>query len=157
MKVMQPADVHAMSRAELDELFRASASGRVPSGRARGTAMLFPGTGIDRALRALIRALVWKGKVFRPDTRDLKNCIGPFGMPLIRAQVYEAESWFAAGPAIILDYSRSSIVARWIRDEIREVAPGFYLGQVFGGRRRIALFTLEFPGTMTVSNEPGAP
>lgn len=145
MKVMQPADVHAMSRAELDSVFRGSTPGPIPSGQARGTAMLFPGTAIDRALRAVIRALVWKGKVFRPGTGDLKNRIGLFGTPLIRAQVYEADSWFAPGPAIILDYSRSSLVARWIRDEIREVAPGFYLGQVFWGRRRIALFTLEFP------------
>lgn len=146
MKV-KPVDVHARSRAELDDIFRGSPAGAIPEGRARGTAMLFPGTAVDRVLSSLIRALVWKGKIFSPATRDLKNRLGPFGMPLIRAEVYEADSWFAPGPAIILDYSRSSIVARWIRDEIREVTPGFYLGQVFLGRRRIALFTLEFPAT----------
>lgn len=147
MKV-KPVDVQARSRAELDDIFRGSPAGAIPEGRARGTAMLFPGTAVDRVLSSLIRALVWKGKVFRPGSRDLKNRLGPFGMPLIRAEVYEADSWFAPGPAIILDYSRSSIVARWIRDEIREVTPGFYLGQVFLGRRRIALFTLEFPATV---------
>jgi hypothetical protein len=31
-----------------------------------------------------------------------------------------------------------------IRDEIRQVAPGVYLGQVFWGKKRIALFMLEF-------------
>jgi hypothetical protein len=136
-------DVHARSRSELDDIFRGSPAGPIPTGRAQGTALLFPGTAADRLLRKLIRALVWQGKVFRPETRDLKNRIGPVGIPLIRAQVYEDESWFSPGPAIIIDYSRSSIIARFIRDEIREVEPGFYLGQVFLGRRRIAHFTLQ--------------
>ncbi|HSR41814.1 MAG TPA: hypothetical protein VLL48_06575, partial [Longimicrobiales bacterium] len=59
--------------------------------------------------------------------------------------VYMDESWFADGPAIILDYSKSSLVARKIRDEIREVGPGVYLGQVYWGRKRLILFSLEFP------------
>lgn len=143
MKV-QAIDLRTLSRDALDDVFRGSPAGPIPTGRAHGTALLFPGTAVDRVLQTLIRALIWKGKVFRSETADLKNRIGPLGMPLIRAQVYEAESWFSPGPAIILDYSKSSIVARWIRDEIREAAPGVYLGQVFWGRRRIALFMLEF-------------
>ena len=51
----------------------------------------------------------------------------------------------ANGPAIILDYSKTSLVAGMIRDEIRQVGPGVYLGQVYWGKRRIALFMLEFP------------
>lgn len=141
----QSVDTSKMSKAELDDLFRASPPGPVPAGRARGRAILLPGSALDRLLAPLVRALVWKGKIFSPQTQDLRNRIGPFGMPLIRAEVYQDESWFADGPAIILDYSRTSLVARKIRDEIRQVRPGFYLGQVYWGRRRIALFTLEFP------------
>ena len=142
---VETSDTTTMSRAELDDLFRASPAGPIPAGPARGRAIFLPGSVLDRALAALVRALFWKGKIFSPETRDLKNRVGPFGTPLIRAEVYQDESWFADGPAIILDYSRSSIVARKIRDEIRQVRPGFYLGQVFWGKRRIALFTLEFP------------
>ncbi len=98
-----------------------------------------------RPLSQLIRALIWKGKVFNPASGDLKNLIGPFGMHLTRAVVYEEGSWFSPGPAIILDYSRTSFVAGKIRDEIREVEPGVYLGQVYWGKTRIALFMLEFP------------
>lgn len=144
MKTRQ-AVLHTRSRAELDDIFRGSPAGPIPTGRSDGTAILFPGSGIDAVLRVLIRALIWKGKVFRPESRDLKNRLTPFDVPLIRAEVYEGDSWFSAGPAIILDYSRSSLVARWIRDEIREVEPGLYLGQVFWGHRRIALFSLQFP------------
>jgi hypothetical protein len=100
---------------------------------------------VDRAISALVRALVWKGKVFSSATGDLKNRIGPLGIPLIRARVYQDQSWFAQGPAIVLDYSKTSLVARMIRDEIRQVGPGVYLGQVYWGKRRIALFMLEFP------------
>jgi hypothetical protein len=139
-----PNAIARMPRSELDRLFRDSPAGPIPAGRARGTAIVLPGTAIDRAIAALVRALVWKGKVFSSATGDLKNRIGPLGTPLIRARVYEDKSWFAQGPAIILDYSKTSLVARMIRDEIRQVAPGVYLGQVYWGKKRIALFMLEF-------------
>lgn len=134
-----------MSRSELDQLFRNSPAGPIPAGQARGTAILFPGSSLNGAISGLVRALIWKGKVFSAATGDLKNRIGPMGIPLIRARVYQDGSWFAKGPAIILDYSKTSLVARMIRDEIRQVAPGLYLGQVFWGKTRIALFSLEFP------------
>ena len=132
-------------RSELDELFRRSSPGPLPQGTARGTAILLPGSPANRVLGALIRFLVWKGKVFNPQSGDLKNLLGPLGNRGIRAKVYQDKSWFAEGAAIILDYSHTSFVARMIRDEIREVSPGVYLGQVYWGKRRIALFTLEFP------------
>ena len=145
-----PRAIERMPRDELDALFRTSPAGIIPAGKSRGTAILAPGKGIDRLLQAMVRALWWKGKVFRPPTADLKNRIGPLGTLLIRARVYEDESWFSPGRAIILDYSKTSLLARKIRDEIRQVGPGVYLGQVFWGQKRIALFMLEFPrGTAT--------
>lgn len=143
---VQPQDLLRMSRDALDALFRRSPAGPIPAGVARGTAILLPGSLLDRLLSGLVRALWWKGKVFSPATSDLLNRIGPFGQRVIRARVYEGESWFAPGPAVILDYSKTSFVARKIRDEIRLIAPGLYLGQVFWGKRRIALFSLQFPG-----------
>ena len=140
-----PRAVERMSREALDALFRDSPAGAVPVGRARGTAIILPGSPVDRVLQAVVRAVCWKGKVFRPATGDLKNRIGPLGTLLIRARVYEDESWFAPGRAVVLDYSKTSVVARKIRDEIRQVGPGVYLGQVFWGEKRIALFMLEFP------------
>lgn len=133
-----------MPRSALDDLFRRSPPGPIPAGQARGTAIVLPGSPLDSGLAALIRALFWKGKVFSRQTGDLKNRLGPLGNRAIRALVYQDKSWFADGPAIILDYSHTSLVARMIRDEIRQVAPGVYLGQVFWGKRRIALFMLEF-------------
>jgi hypothetical protein len=143
--MLQAADLRSRSKQELDDIFRSAGAGPIPAGKSRGTAIILPGSWLDGVLAGLVRLLWWKGKIFSPATRDLKNRISPLGIPAIRAQVYLDESWFSPGPAIILDYSKSSFVAQKIRDEIREVGPGVYLGQVYWGKRRLILFMLEFP------------
>jgi len=47
---------------------------------------------------------------------------------------------------VLLDYSRPSLVAHdWVRDEIREIAPGVYLGLVFWGPAVMSWnFALDF-------------
>ena len=145
------AALRSAPKAHLDELFRNATAGPAPVGRTRGTALIMPGSGFDRVLQTMVRWFWWRGKVFSPDTHDLKNLVTPFGIPLIRAQVYEDQSWFAPGRAVILDYSKSSFVAQKIRDEIRQVAQGLYLGQVYWGKKRIALFMLEVPSSSQVS------
>lgn len=147
-------DLRSMSRGELDVVFRASPAGPLPTGRSRGTALVVPGTLVDRIVRGFIRLLVWRGKTFRSGETGsyLKNLISPLNLELFRAEVYEDKSWFDDRPAVILDYSKSSFLVRMIRDEIRSVGDGVYLGQVFLGRKRVFLFMLEFPG----SARPGA-
>ena len=56
----------------------------------------------------------------------------------IRAKVYYAESWFDQNEAIILDYRETSLVAHWIRDEIRLVAR-LYRG-IFWGEHKVLNF-----------------
>jgi hypothetical protein len=51
-------------------------------------------------------------------------------------------------PCIVIDYSKTSLIACLIRDEIREVAPGLYLGVVFLGRMKILNFALSSPTRM---------
>jgi hypothetical protein len=136
---------------ELDALFQNSPSGGIPRGHGKGTIVAFPGSPIAKPLARVLGALFWHGKFFHSSTHDLQNEILPFGLHAIRAQVYEAGSWLDDRPCVVLDYSKSSKVAGWIRDEIREVAPGVYLGLVWGvgrlfGRRRLVLrFALTFP------------
>jgi hypothetical protein len=45
----------------------------------------------------------------------------------------------------VLDYSKTSLVAHYIRDEIREVSPGVYLGLVYWGQKKLIHFALKFP------------
>ena len=62
----------------------------------------------------------------------------------MRAKVYKEASWFDGEETIVLDYSKTSFVARQVRDEIREVAPGLYLGLVFWKKDKVLHFSLDF-------------
>jgi hypothetical protein len=144
------AELLRLSPVALDDLFRRSPAGDVPVGRGRGTGIAVPGTEVSPSLAALV-SVVWRGKVFHPATQDLKNLFTPLGIPAVRAQVRREASWFDGQECIVLDYSRSSRVFGWIRDEIREVSPGLYLGlvyglgRVFGGAKRTSVgFALDF-------------
>ncbi|HET7231910.1 MAG TPA: hypothetical protein VFJ16_17995 [Longimicrobium sp.] len=144
----QPLDTRAlvgMSPAELDTLYRTSSPGPIPAGQGAGVAIFRPGTTLARVVASLVRVFAWQGKVFNPQTHELKNRISIFGIRAIRAKVYEEASWLDGRPTIVLDYSKTSFVAKKIRDEIREVAPGVYLGVVFWGRRHVLDFALQFP------------
>ena len=133
-----------MSQAELDDLFRASPAGDVPQGDARGTIVFVPGSRLAEPVARVGYLIAWQGKVLFPDRGDLLNKITPFRIRAIRAKVYKDASWLDGNECVVLDYSRTSLVARWIRDEIREVGPGTYLGLVFLRRARVLKFVLEF-------------
>jgi hypothetical protein len=74
----------------------------------------------------------------------LKNLMSALSIPAIAAAVYEQDSWYDGKPCIVLDYSKTSVVAHLVRDEIREIAPGVYLGLVFLGRHHVLDFALDF-------------
>jgi hypothetical protein len=82
--------------------------------------------------------------VFDPKTGTLKNRVGPFGLNAIIARVYKDASWLDQKECIVLDYSETSMVAHWIRDEIRLIAPGLYLGKVYWDKARLIDFALQF-------------
>jgi hypothetical protein len=54
-----------------------------------------------------------------------------FGLPLVRARVFQDQSWLDGAPALALDYSQTSRVYAQYRDEIRQVAPGLLLGLMY--------------------------
>ena len=140
--VVDVPQLAASSPDELDMLFRESGAGEIPVGKTQGAVLLAPGTEIAWPAKRLIQWLVWRGKVFNPQKEDLLNIVGPFGIKSVRAKVYKDPSWFDQQETIVLDYSKTSRIARKIRDEIREVSPGVYLGLVFWGRNKILYFTL---------------
>jgi hypothetical protein len=131
-----------MSRDELDTLFRSSPAGEIPVGRTKGAVLVAPGTDIAWPAKRLIHFLAWRGKVFNPQQGDLLNLILPFGVKAVRAKVYKDASWLDQDETIVLDYSKTSRIAHKVRDEIREVSPGLYLGLVYWGRDRVLHFTL---------------
>ena len=74
----------------------------------------------------------------------LKNKISSWGFHAIIAKVYKGPSWLDGKECIVLDYSETSFLAHWIRDEIRQIAPGLYLGKVYRGKNRLIDFSLKF-------------
>ena len=133
-----------MTQEQLDALFKASPAGAIPSGQAEGTAIIAPGTSYSEAIAKVINVFAWQGKVFDAEKGLLKNRISVFGIDAIVARVYKAPSWLDGQECIVLDYSDTSIVAHWIRDEIRLIGPGFYLGKVYWGKSRLIDFCLQF-------------
>jgi hypothetical protein len=118
-------ELRRMTGAELEAVYQQGFAAAIPEGRVRGTALLAPGTRRSRALSGGAR-LVWQGKLIEPGQTSAVNRF--FGLRVIRAQVYQGPSWLDGQPSLILDYSQTSRVYANNRDEIREVAPGLYLG-----------------------------
>ncbi len=142
--VYEPEQFLKMSAQELDVIFRASPAGTLPDGESEGTAIIAPGSKISDEIAKLVHLFTWKGKVFDAAKGELRNKILPLGHKAIVAKVYKDKSWLDKNECIVLDYSKTSLVAKWIRDEIREVSPGVYLGVVYWGKKRLIHFALKF-------------
>src|SRR4030088_948919 len=126
--INNPDEFLKMSSDQLDEIFRQSPAGEIPKGEGRGVAIIAPGTDISDDIAKFVNVFTWKGKVFDPVKGELRNKILPLGHKAIAAKVYKDKSWFDQKECVVLDYSKTSILAHYIRDEIREVSPGIYLG-----------------------------
>ena len=134
------------SREELDEIYRNSEAGSIPDGDTSGTAIL-AGSVFAKLVAGLARILAWQGKVFDLFASDrqsgiLLNKVTLFGLRCIVAKVYRDTSWLDGKDTIVIDYSKTSFLAKVIRDEIREVEPGVYLGKVWWGKKRVLDFAL---------------
>ncbi|SEM12113.1 hypothetical protein SAMN04489760_104165 [Syntrophus gentianae] len=142
------------SREELDEIYRNAEAGEIPDGDTQGTAIL-AGSPFSKIAAAFARIFAWHGKVFHlfcPNRQSgiLVNKISPFSLTFIIAEVYRDKSWLDGKDTIVIDYSKTSFFARAIRDEIREVEAGVYLGKVWWGKKRI----LDFALTRDMHSQP---
>lgn len=126
---------------ELEQLYRQATPGTIPAGYLRGRAIYCPGAPLSSA-RSKVSQSLWHGKHFCPADGTLINqwCLGA---QAVRARVGYGESWLDGKPAILMDYRGMSHVWGDVRDEIREVAPGLYLGLMYrckAGQPRMKLF-----------------
>ena len=121
-----------MPAADLSALYATSPAAPVPSGFVPGRAIKNPGSRFTAA-NARATGLLWKGKIFRDDGTMINRLAG--GVKAIPADVYVGESWADGQPSLIFDYSRSKL---WpdVRDEVREVSPGLYLGVMYKGKAK---------------------
>jgi hypothetical protein len=144
ISLIGPPSLIGDTTGELGELFHAGAVDAIPNGHGKGTVLIGTGGPLARLAAALSYALLWRGKVVNARQGRLKNILTPLGIQAIEATVYKQDSWYDGETCIVLDYSKTSLLARMIRDEIREIAPGVFLGLVFWGRRHVLDFALDF-------------
>ena len=135
----------ALSQDELDALFATGTVTNIPNGEANGTAIIAPGTKFTHEIAQIVNIFAWQGKTFDAAHGTLTNRISAFGVNAIVAQVYKGASLFDGKDCIVLDYSKTSLVAHHIRDEIREVGLNIYLGLVYWDASKSIHFALEFP------------
>jgi hypothetical protein len=117
-----------MSWDQLDALYRQAEPGSPPAGFVRGRTIYNPHGALPEA-RGRIANTFWKGKHFFPECDLLVNQW--LGMRAIRARTSVGESWLDGKPAQVLDYADTSWLWRDVRDEMREVAPGLYVGAMY--------------------------
>jgi hypothetical protein len=134
----------SMTQSQLDDLFRSADCGPIPDGPAKGTAIIAPGTVFSPELAEVVTLFAWQGKTFDGPHGVLRNRILSLGLNAIVAEVYKGPSLLDGKECIVLDYSKTSLIAKWIRDEIRAIAPNFYLGRVYWDSKPSLHFALQF-------------
>lgn len=137
----------ALTNTELDDVFRRAPAGSIPDGNMHGTVLAWPGTRLARPLAFLVYLVAWQGKVVSRERLLLRNKITPLRLRLITAELSHDTSLVDDAACVLLDYSKTSLVAHMVRDEVRLVAPDLYLGVVWLWRRRVGWFTLRSPTT----------
>ena len=137
-----------MTRPQLEALYRRSEPGPIPDGESRGLASALPGTATGELSEAVF-SVFWQGKVFDRTDGSLVNKILGF-LKGVKARVFTGDSWFDGRPAILIDYRGTSWLCAAVRDEIRQVGPGLYLGFAYlrtpGRPRAPLMFALDFNG-----------
>ena len=133
-----------MTPQQLDALFASSPAGDIPDGDAQGTALVGTGTEIGPDIAEFINHFAWQGKVFDAKDGTLVNKVLVVGIKAIIASVYKGPSWVDGKECIVLDYSKTSLLAHRIRDEIRNIGPRLYMGPVFWDKKRLIHFALQF-------------
>jgi hypothetical protein len=137
------AELLTKTNEELDSLFAQAQRGSIPDGESKGTAIIAAGTSYSDEVAKMVELFAWQGKVFDAEHGFLRNYILPFGLKAIVAKVYYGESWMDQKDCIVIDYSETSLVASRVRDEIRLIQTGLFLGKVYWGRKALIHFTLE--------------
>ncbi len=131
----------SLSWCDLEQLYRQATPGTIPVGYLRGRAIYCPGALIS-PVRSKLSQSVWHGKHFCPSDGILINQ-WVLRTQAVRARVGYGESWLDGQPSIVMDYRGMSHVWGNVRDEMREVASGLYLGVMYrskGGQPRMKLF-----------------
>jgi hypothetical protein len=117
-----------MSASQLEELYRNGKVFEPTDGYLKGKAFPKPDK-FGHKLRSETIGLVWKGKNIYTKEALMLNQVGKKQM--VAASIANEESWLDGKPSVIFDYASGPKWAQKARDEVREIAPGLYLGIMY--------------------------
>ena len=142
---------------ELERMYREARTPRIPevAGDLRGRMLAWPSLDAHPAIAGVLRtfagsfAFPWRGKSFRPFDEDRGegiNRVVSDRLRLFRFDTSIARSRAGDFDALQLDYDVDGNpgVIRRIKDEIREIEPGVWLGQAYLVTPRRAVLWLYF-------------
>jgi hypothetical protein len=134
-------DLARLAPAQLEALYAQGTAAPPPAGKVRGLPLIAPGRRVGPVASRAGR-IAWQGKEFQPNQAMAVNRF--FGVRMIRGNLSFGPSWRDGRNALILDYEGTSTVYGRYRDEIRQVAPGVYLGLMFDRTTSPPTFTRYF-------------
>ena len=117
-----------MSTSQLEELYRNGKVFEPSDGYLKGRAFPKPDK-LGHQLRSEAIGLVWKGKNIYTNEAIMLNQVGK--KQKVAASISKEESWLDGKPSVIFDYASGPKWAQKARDEVREIAPGLYLGIMY--------------------------
>ena len=121
------ASIPAAPPADWESSFREAPVGLAPVGPTRGTVLEADGR-LPR-VKARLQGAVWKGKTFHGDGTFTNRWVG--GIQAGTATTRVEPSWLDGQPSLVVNYPPTALVFRNTRDELRQVAPGVWLGRSF--------------------------
>ena len=119
------AQLAGCSPEDLEAMFRRGKAEAIPVGPAKGKILHHFAAKMPR-LKIAVQQAMWKGKVFHADGSFVNQWAG---FKAIRSQAAIAPSWLDGKPCLVLEYEKGTPVFGNTRDELREVAPGVWLGR----------------------------
>jgi hypothetical protein len=121
-------DLKHLEPCQLGQLFTSAEMGHPLEGCARGRLLYVTDRWLPKA-KVWGSGLVWRGKMAQPDGYFTNRWIG--NVDRIDSHYVIGPSWIDGRPAVVMEYAPGTALFWNMHDELREIAPGLYLGPVF--------------------------
>ncbi len=121
-------DLENLPPCQLADLFTRADVGHPITGVARGKLIYLTDRTLPK-IKLKLAASVWRGKCATEDGYFVNRWIG--GRKAIDSHYVVGPSWVDGKPAVIMEYAPGTKLFWNMHDELREIAPGLYLGPVY--------------------------
>jgi hypothetical protein len=119
--------LQCLSPCDLEQLYTRAELVTLPTGCTRGRVLYLADTRLAR-FKARAFNLAWKGKCFEPDGQFINRWPG---FTALSSHAEPGASWYDGRPSLVMEYAPGTPLFANLHDEIREVAPGLYLGRLY--------------------------